>query len=98
MHVTLVHVHVKPEHVDDFIRASQANHEASAREPGNRRFDVLQSGDDPTQFVLYEAYVTAEDAAAHKQTAHYLSWRETVMDWMAEPRRGIPYHGLLPVT
>jgi autoinducer 2-degrading protein len=98
MHVTLVHVHVKPGHVDDFIRASQANHEASVREPGNRRFDVLQSGDDPARFVLYEAYVTAEDAAAHKQTAHYLTWRETVMDWMAEPRRGIPYNGLLPAT
>lgn len=96
MHVTLVHVHVKPGHVDDFLRASQANHEASVREPGNRRFDVLQSSDDPARFVLYEAYATAEDAAAHKQTAHYLAWRETVADWMAEPRQGIPYHGLLP--
>jgi autoinducer 2-degrading protein len=98
MQVTLVHVHVKPGHVDDFIRASQANHEASVQEPGNRRFDVLQSADDPTHFILYEAYATAEDAAAHKQTAHYLSWRETVADWMAEPRQGIPYHGLLPAT
>jgi autoinducer 2-degrading protein len=98
MHVTLVHVHVKPGHVDDFLRASQANHEASVREPGNRRFDVLQSSDDPARFVLYEAYATAEDAAAHKLTAHYLAWRETVADWMAEPRQGIPYHGLLPET
>ncbi|MDH3559813.1 MAG: antibiotic biosynthesis monooxygenase [Gammaproteobacteria bacterium] len=96
MHVTLVHVHVKPGHVDDFLRASQANHEASVREPGNRRFDVLQSSDDPARFVLYEAYATAEDAAAHKLTAHYLAWRETVADWMAEPRQGIPYYGLLP--
>ncbi len=96
MHVTLVHVHVRPGHVDDFLRASQANHEASVREPGNRRFDVLQSSDDPARFVLYEAYATAEDAAAHKQTAHYLAWREAVADWMAEPRQGIPYHGLLP--
>ena len=96
MHVTLVHVHVKPGHVDDFLRASQANHEASVREPGNRRFDVLQSSDDPARFVLYEAYATAEDAAAHKQTAHYLAWREAVADWMAAPRQGIPYHGLLP--
>lgn len=96
MHVTLVHVHVKPGHVDDFLRASQANHEASVREPGNRRFDVLQSSDDPARFILYEAYATAEDAAAHKLTAHYLAWRETVADWMAEPRQGIPYHGLLP--
>ena len=96
MHVTLVHVHVKPGYVDDFLRASQANHEASVKEPGNRRFDVLQSSDDPARFVLYEAYATAEDAAAHKLTAHYLAWREAVADWMAEPRQGIPYHGLLP--
>lgn len=98
MHVTLVHVHVKPEHVADFIAASQANHAASVQEPGNRRFDVLQSPDDPTRFILYEAYVSAEAAAAHKQTAHYLSWRETVTNWMAEPRQGIPYNGLFPVA
>ena len=96
MHVTLVHVHVKPGHVDDFIRVSQTNHEASVREPGNRRFDVLQSHDDPTSFILYEAYATPADAAAHKQTAHYLDWRDSVADWMAAPRQGLPYDGLFP--
>jgi autoinducer 2-degrading protein len=94
MHVTLVHVHVKADHVDDFIRASLANAEASGKEPGNRRFDVLQSADDPCRFILYEAYATAEDAAAHKETAHYKLWRETVADWMAEPRQGVQYRGL----
>ncbi len=94
MHVTLVHVHVKAEHVDDFITASLANSAASSKEPGNRRFDVLQSTDDPTRFVLYEAYASPEDAAAHKQTEHYMSWRETVADWMAEPRQGVQYKGL----
>ena len=98
MRVTLVHIHVRPEHVDDFIAASAANHTASIREPGNRRFDILQSPDDPCRFILYEAYATAEDAAAHKETAHYLSWRETVADWMAEPRRGVPWTGLYPAA
>lgn len=88
MHVTIVNVQVKPEYVEDFIKASRLNHEASITEPGNHRFDVLQSADDPTSFVLYEAYATAEDAAAHKNTAHYLKWRETVADWMASPRQG----------
>lgn len=94
MHVTLVHVHVKPEHVDEFINASLANAAESSKEPGNRRFDVMQSADDPCRFVLYEAYATAEDAAAHKDTPHYKTWRETVADWMAEPRQGVPYIGL----
>ena len=96
MHVTLVHVTVKPGRLDDFIEATRRNHEASVRESGNRRFDVLQSSDDPQQFVLYEAYASAADAAAHKETAHYLAWRDAVADWMAAPRRGVPYSGLFP--
>jgi autoinducer 2-degrading protein len=96
MHVTLVHVTVLPEHIHDFIEATRRNHEASIQEAGNRRFDVLQSSDTPEQFVLYEAYTSAEDAAAHKKTAHYLAWRDAVADWMAVPRQGIPYTGLLP--
>jgi autoinducer 2-degrading protein len=98
MHVTLVQVHVKPEHIDDFIAATKRNHEASVREPGNRRFDVLQAPDDPARFILYEAYAGHAEAAAHKQTPHYLSWRETVADWMAEPRQGIPWRGLFPAS
>ncbi len=73
MHVTLVHVQVKLEHVQDFINAACDNHIGSVMEAGNRRFDVLQRADDPTQFVLYEAYVSAEDATAHKHTPHYLA-------------------------
>ena len=96
MHVTLVHVHVSPEHIQDFIAATRANHEASVQEPGNLRFDVLQNPEDATRFILYEAYASAVDAAAHKETEHYLSWRNTVADWMAEPRQGIPMNGLWP--
>ena len=96
MQVTLVQVHVKPEHVADFIEATRKNHEASIREAGNRRFDVLQSPEDPASFVLYEAYTSAEEAAAHKQTTHYLQWRDTVAGWMAQPRQGIAYNGLFP--
>ncbi len=96
MHVTLVHVRVIPEHVQDFIAASRTNHLASVREPGNLRFDVLQSAEDPTEFILYEAYASAADAVAHKATAHYLAWRDAVAGWMAQPRRGVSYHGLLP--
>jgi autoinducer 2-degrading protein len=96
MHVTLVHVNVLPEHLATFIEATRLNHEQSVREPGNRRFDVLQSVEDPTRFVLYEAYASEADAAAHKQTPHYLAWRDAVAGWMAEPRQGIRYTGLHP--
>jgi (4S)-4-hydroxy-5-phosphonooxypentane-2,3-dione isomerase len=96
MHVTLVHVHVKQEHIDDFIAAIKLNHEGSIKESGNRRFDVLQDPANPAHFLIYEAYVSAEDVAAHKETAHYQTWRDSVADWMAEPRQGIRYDGLFP--
>jgi autoinducer 2-degrading protein len=96
MHATLVHIRVKPEAVAAFIAATRLNHEASIREPGNRRFDILQAPDEPTRFVFYEAYATAADAAAHKQTPHYAAWRDAVADMMAEPRRGEPLTALFP--
>lgn len=96
MHVTLVHVRVQPQHVVDFVLATRANHLAAVREPGNLRFDVLQSAQDASVFVLYEAYDSAETAAAHKHTPHYLAWRDAVAPWMAEPRSGVPYIGLFP--
>ena len=96
MLVTLVHVRVLPGRVADFIAATRDNHVASVREPGNERFDVLQDRDDPTRFVLYEAYADAPAAAAHKETPHYLAWREAVAPMMAEPRRGDPFVALYP--
>lgn len=96
MHVTLVKIIVKPECVDAFIDATRANHEASVGEPGNRRFDVLQDPNEPREFILYEAYASAADASAHKETAHYAAWRDAVAGMMAKPRQGIPYLGLFP--
>ena len=96
MIVTLVHVHVKADNVEAFIAATRANHAGSVREETNRRFDVLQDPEDATRFILYEAYDNAEGAAAHKKTAHYLTWRETVAPWMASPRKGVSYTVLAP--
>jgi autoinducer 2-degrading protein len=96
MVVTIIHVTVRSERVDDFIAATRTNHEASVREPANMRFDVLQDPDDPTRFVLYEAYEDAAGAAAHRETAHYATWRDAVEPWMAEPRTRVSYRVIAP--
>ncbi len=97
MIVTFVHVWVKPESVEDFKKASIENHGNSIKEPGNLRFDVLQDSNDLNKFVLYEAYESQEAAAAHKQTTHYLKWRETVADMMAKSREGVAHNILAPL-
>ena len=84
----VVHVqcHVKPEAIDAFREATLANARASVKEPGVARFDVVQDREEPTRFVLVEAYRTSDAPAAHKETAHYKAWRDAVADMMAEPR------------
>ena len=96
MIVTTVMVRVKQEHVDDFIRATVKNHEASVKEPGNLRFDVLQSKDDPTRFTLVEVYYDSAGFGQHKETAHYARWRDAVAEMMAEPRVGVKYTNVFP--
>jgi autoinducer 2-degrading protein len=96
MVVTCVQVEVKPDRVDDFVKATIANHEGSIKEPGNMRFDVLQSEENPARFLLYEAYESEQVAAAHKETAHYLKWRGEVAEMMAEPRKGTRYRAVRP--
>lgn len=98
MIVTLVNVYVKPEFVNAFIEATRVNHENSVKEPGNLRFDILQDAQDPGKFVLYESYKSEQDVAAHKETAHYFKWRDTVGPWMAKPREGVKHTLLFPIV
>jgi quinol monooxygenase YgiN len=91
MLIVHVHVHVKPEFVEDFREASLENARHSVQEPGIERFDVLQQADDPTRFVLVEIYRTPEAPAAHKETPHYQTWRDRVAPMMAEPRTSVKY-------
>ena len=89
MLIVLVHVHVKPDCIEAFREASLENARNSIEEPGIARFDILQDNDDTNRFILNEVYRDAEAPAAHKETAHYAAWRDTVADMMAEPRRGV---------
>lgn len=96
MFIVHVHVHVKPESVDAFHQASLENAKNSVQERGIARFDVLQQQDDPTRFVLVEVYRDTAAAAAHKETAHYATWRDAVADMMAEPRSSVKYANCFP--
>ncbi|MBP7934568.1 MAG: antibiotic biosynthesis monooxygenase [Phycisphaerae bacterium] len=96
MLIVMVHVHVKTESIEAFKQATLENARHSVREPGIARFDVIQQKDDPSQLVLVEVYRNEEATVKHKETAHYLKWRDTVADMMAEPRQGIKYANVFP--
>lgn len=96
MIVTCVHVKVRPENIQEFIEAITENHKGSVQEAGNLRFDVLQQADDPARFMIYEAYESEEAVRQHKETPHYLKWRDSVQGFMAEDRYGVRYKVIEP--
>ena len=98
MVVRTIEIQVKAEKVGQFIAATLENHHGSLREPGVLRFDVLQSAEDPTRFLLYEAYRDEAATQAHKETPHYLAWKRDVEPWMAVPRKGRAFEALAPAN
>ncbi|HUX20335.1 MAG TPA: antibiotic biosynthesis monooxygenase [Spirochaetia bacterium] len=96
MIVRVISLRVKPEHVEAFKAASKANHAGSLKEPGIHRFDVLQKESSPEEFLLYEVYETQEATLTHKETVHYLKWKDTIEPMMAEPRQATSYSLVAP--
>lgn len=91
-----VDVAVAPEQIDAFLAATRDNATASREEPGVVRFDVLSDRADPGHVVLVEIYRDEAAAAAHKETAHYQRWRDTVASMMARPRQATRYVNVSP--
>ncbi len=98
MLVLIVHAHVKPEFVEAFRAAIVENAQHSIREPGVARFDILQQQGDPAHFVFVEAYRSQQAVEAHRKSAHYLKWIDTVEkeNMLAEPRTRAFYTNAFP--
>ncbi len=96
MFIVHVFIHVKPECVADFKTATLSNVQNSIQEKGIARFDFIEQLDDPNRFVLVEVYRHPDAAARHKETAHYMVWRDTVEHMMKEPRSSIKFTNIAP--
>jgi (4S)-4-hydroxy-5-phosphonooxypentane-2,3-dione isomerase len=96
MLIVHVHIHVRPESVQAFQDATIENARNSILEAGIARFDVVQEIEDPTRFVLVEAYQDEAATKAHKVTPHYAKWRDTVAPMMAEMRTSVRLTNLFP--
>ncbi|MCX3289951.1 putative quinol monooxygenase [Streptomyces sp. NEAU-H22] len=78
---------VRPEHADrwpeiaaDFTRATRA-------EPGCLWFDWSRSVDEPSEYVLVEAFRDDEAGAAHVQSAHFKAAQRTLPPHLAATPR-----------
>ena len=96
MLVVQVHVQVKSEFLDEFIKLTIDNAEKSQLEPGIKRFDVFQSNEEETKFILNEVYLNEEATLDHKKTEHYSKWKTGVELMMDEPRISKKYLNIFP--
>lgn len=98
MYIVHVSIHVKPEYLAEFRAATIENARNSIKEAGILRFDVIQSQEDPTRFMLEEVYREPGDQFQHRETQHFITWRDTVSDWLVEPRTHVKYDPVYPAA
>ena len=78
---------VRPEHADDWPEITKEFTAATRDEPGCLWFDWSRSVDDPTEYVLVEAFRDAEAGGAHVQSAHFKAAQQHLPKHLAETPR-----------
>ncbi|MEU4481235.1 putative quinol monooxygenase [Micromonospora sp. NPDC023966] len=78
---------IRPEDADRWPQIAAEFTEATRAEPGCLWFDWSRSLDDPTEYVLVEAFRDDEAGAAHVQSAHFREAQRTLPPHLAETPR-----------
>lgn len=78
---------VLPEHADEWPQITREFTEACRAEPGCKWFDWSRSVDDPTEYVLVEAFRDEAAGAAHVQSAHFKAAQQTLPRYLAQTPR-----------
>ncbi len=78
---------IKPEHADDWPEISRAFTDATRAEDGCLWFDWSRRLDEPTEYVLVEAFRDDEAGAAHVGSEHFRTATSELPDYLsATPR------------
>ena len=67
--------------IDEMIADARGSIE---NEPGCLRFDVIADATDPNRIWLYEIYKDEPAFTAHTKMPHFIKWRDTTKDWLAQ--------------
>lgn len=78
---------VKPEDADQWPTIARDFTEATRSEPGCLWFDWSRSLDDPSEYVLVEAFRDDEAAGTHVHSNHFRKAQETLPPHLAETPR-----------
>ncbi|MFJ1656237.1 putative quinol monooxygenase [Streptomyces sp. NPDC088337] len=78
---------VRPEYADQWPRIADEFTAATRAEPGCLWFDWSRSVEDPTEYILVEAFRDDEAGAAHVRSEHFRAAQRTLPPHLAETPR-----------
>ena len=78
---------VRPEHADDWPQISRGFTEATRAEEGCLWFDWSRSLDDPTHYVLVEAFRDEAAGGKHVRSEHFAAATATLPAYLASTPR-----------
>ena len=78
---------IKSEHADEWPEISRAFTEATRAEDGCLWFEWSRSLDDPTEYVLVEAFADGDAGAVHVQSDHFAAAKKELPAHLAETPR-----------
>ena len=78
---------IRPEDADRWPEISRSFTEATRAEPGCLWFDWSRSIEDPTEYVLVEAFADGDAVVAHVQSDHFNSAQKELPPHLAETPR-----------
>ena len=78
---------IRPEDADRWPEISRSFTEATRAEPGCLWFDWSRSIEDPTEYVLVEAFADDDAGASHVQSDHFKAAQKELPPHLAETPR-----------
>jgi autoinducer 2-degrading protein len=82
--VNAVDLDIVPAERANYLAAITENGDAAAKEPGCRRFDILNLASDPNHFFLYEVYDDEAAFKAHRASEHFKKYAEVTAKMVAK--------------
>jgi quinol monooxygenase YgiN len=78
---------VLPEHADNWADITREFTQATRAEAGNLWFDWSRSLDDPTEYVLVEAFSDGGAGSAHVQSEHFKTAIDVLPQYLVDTPR-----------
>ena len=87
--VLAVNIRIKPENVERFMQALQANAREARKEPGCKQFEVLVDPGERTKVMLFEVYDDEKAFEAHQATPHFKKYLADAVPLLASRERSV---------